>query len=92
VLGQVLQGVLWVFLILLIFRMVMSFVLQYARSWRPHGLMVVCLETTYTVTDPPLKFFRRFLPPLRFGGMALDLAFTVLFFVVLVLIRVVAVL
>ena len=29
----------------------------------------------YTITDPPIKFFRRFIPPLRVGAIAIDFAF-----------------
>jgi YggT family protein len=32
----------------------------------------------FTITDPPLRFVRRFVPPLRLGGISLDLAFLVL--------------
>ena len=42
-------------------------------------------ESVYTFTDPPIKFFRRFIPPLRLGGVALDLSFIVLFFAVQIL-------
>ncbi|MGW3407069.1 YggT family protein, partial [Streptomyces zhihengii] len=52
-------------------------------------LMVVVLEATYTVTDPPLKLLRRFIPPLRLGGVALDLSFFVLMIIVYILISVV---
>jgi len=51
--------------------------------------MIVALEATYTVTDPPLKFLRRFIPPLRLGGVALDLSFLVLFIIVNILLTVV---
>ena len=52
--------------------------------------MVVVLEATYTVTDPPLKLLRRYIPPLRLGGVALDLSFFVLMIIVYILIRVVS--
>jgi hypothetical protein len=32
----------------------------------------------YSITDPPMKFVQRFVPPLRLGGVALDLSFIVL--------------
>lgn len=79
-----------VFLGVLIFRLVMDYVFMFARSWQPGKAMVVVLEATYTVTDPPLKFLRRFIPPLRFGGVALDLSFFVLMIIVYILINVVA--
>lgn len=86
---QVLWIVLMCFLIVLIFRLVMDYVFQFARSWRPGRPMVVILEATYTVTDPPLKLLRRFIPPLRLGGVALDLSFFVLMIIVYILISVV---
>ncbi|OEU97076.1 YggT family protein [Streptomyces oceani] len=87
---QVIQIVLYCFLLVLIFRLVMDYVFQFARSWQPGKAMVVVLEATYTVTDPPLKLLRRFIPPLRFGGVALDLSFFVLLIIVYILISVVA--
>jgi YggT family protein len=53
-------------------------------------VVVVVLEATYTVTDPPLKLLRRFIPPLRLGGVALDLSFFVLMIIVYILISVVS--
>ena len=87
---DVIQFVLLSFLVVLIFRLVMDYVFQFARSWQPGKPMVVVLEATYTVTDPPLKLLRRFIPPLRFGGVALDLSFFVLMIIVYILINVVA--
>lgn len=89
VIGQVLQVALWVFLLLLIVRLVMDYVMMFARSYEPRGLVLVLLEVTYTVTDPPLKALRRVIPPLRLGGIALDLSFLVLFIAVQILINVV---
>jgi YggT family protein len=86
--GSALQFVLYVFLVLLIFRIVMEYVFLLARSYRPSGLVAVGLELTYTVTDPPLKALRRVIPPLRLGSVQLDLGFLVLFFAVQILIGV----
>lgn len=86
---EVLYIALYSFLIVLIFRLVMDYVFQFAHSWQPGKAMVVVLEATYTVTDPPLKLLRRFIPPLRLGGVALDLSFFVLMIIVIILLRVV---
>ncbi|GGY84105.1 YggT family protein [Streptomyces olivaceoviridis] len=88
VFAQVIYIALMVFLVVLIFRLVMDYVFQFARSWQPGKAMVVVLEATYTVTDPPLKLLRRFIPPLRLGGVALDLSFFVLMIIVYILIAV----
>ncbi|RMI37361.1 YggT family protein [Streptomyces triticirhizae] len=88
---QVLLIALYCFLGLLLFRLVMDWVQLFARSWSPGSKpMIVALEATYTVTDPPLKTLRRVLPQLRFGGVALDLSFFVLMIIVYILINVVA--
>lgn len=85
---QVIYIALTCFLILLIFRLVMQYVFQFARSWEPGKAMVVVLEATYTVTDPPLKLLQRFIPPLRLGGVALDLSFFVLMIIVYILLNI----
>jgi YggT family protein len=86
---EILVFALYLYLILLIGRMIFETMQAFARSWRPSGVVLVVAEATYTATDPPLKFLRRFIPPLRLGNVAFDLSFTVLFIVVLVLIQVV---
>ena len=43
---------------------------MFNREWRPKGGFLVLAEGIYTVTDPPIKFFRRFIPPLRVGAIA----------------------
>ncbi|ETK36413.1 YggT family protein [Microbispora corallina] len=89
IISEILVFLLFIFLILLIGRMIIDTVQAFARAWRPSGLVLVLAEVIYTVTDPPLKFLRRFIPPLRLGTVAFDLSFTVLFIVVLLLIQVV---
>ncbi|MGH3343382.1 MAG: YggT family protein [Carbonactinosporaceae bacterium] len=88
VVGQILTIVLWCYLLVLVFRLVMDYVFMFARSYEPRGVMVVFLEAAYSLTDPPLKFLRRFIPPLRLGGVALDLSFLVLWIIVYILIGV----
>ncbi|MFZ5852762.1 MAG: YggT family protein [Actinomycetota bacterium] len=87
--GGVLYVALWLFLLLLVGRLVMDYVQMFARSWQPRGAMLVVLEVLYSATDPPLRALRRVMPPLRFGGIAFDLSFLVLWLIVLVLIQIV---
>jgi YggT family protein len=44
--------------------------------------MLVVANVVYGLTDPPLRFVRRFVPPLRLGQVQLDLGFLILFFAV----------
>ena len=81
--------VLLAFFLLLLARLVFDYVMMFARSWRPSGVVAVGLEVVYSVTDPPLKALRRVIPPLRLGSFSIDLGFMVLLFVVYVLMNVV---
>ena len=85
---EVLTYVLYLYLVILIGRMIFSWVQAFARDWRPTGFVLVLAEVIFTLTDPPLKFLRRFIPTLRIGMVALDLSFMVLFIVVLILLEV----
>ena len=89
VVSQVIYVVLWLFFIALLARLVFDWVFLFARSWEPKGPVLVVLEAVYTVTDPPLNLIRRFVPPLRLGSIALDLAFIILIIVVQILLSVV---
>jgi YggT family protein len=87
-LREVLTYVLTIYLVILVGRMIFGWVQVFARDWRPTGILLVLAEAIFTVTDPPLKFLRRFIPPLRLGMVAMDLSFMVLFIVVLILLEV----
>jgi YggT family protein len=53
-------------------RFVLDLVRALRHSWRPRGAGLVAAESVYTVTDPPIKLFRRLLPPVSFGPIGLD--------------------
>jgi YggT family protein len=89
ILKIVLTYLLTIYLVLLIGRMIFSWIQVFARSWRPTGIVLVIAEAIFTATDPPLKFLRRYIPTFRLGTVALDLSFMVLFIVVLILLDVV---
>lgn len=77
-LGGIIRLVLLSVLVLLLVRFVVDWVQVFARSWTPKGPLLVVLEVVYSITDPPLRALRKVIPPLRFGGIALDLSFMVL--------------
>ncbi|HTP17405.1 MAG TPA: YggT family protein [Streptosporangiaceae bacterium] len=77
------------YLLLLIGRLIISWIQAYSRSWHPSGIVLVIAEACYTATDPPLRLLRRYIPSIRLGSVALDLSFMLLFLVVLVLLQVV---
>ncbi|GAA4286813.1 YggT family protein [Georgenia daeguensis] len=67
------------YMLVLIVRLVLDWIQVFARSWRPSGIVLVLANLVYGLTDPPLRFLRRFIPPLRLGQVQLDLGFLVLF-------------
>jgi YggT family protein len=85
ILLQLLGFVVFLFFLALIIRLVFDWVRVFSRDWRPSGVVLVAAEAVYSVTDPPLRALRRLLPPLRLGGVQLDLAFMVLFLIVIIL-------
>ena len=74
-----------IFLALMLVRLVVDWVQVFARSWTPRGPVLLVLEVVYTVTDPPIRFIRRFVPPLRIGSVALDTSFLIVLVVVYLL-------
>lgn len=68
------------FLIALFARLILDYVRMFRPSWRPRGIILPIGEIIYMITDKPLGFVRRFIPPLRMGPVALDLSFIALFF------------
>jgi YggT family protein len=75
---------------LLLIRIVFDVVQSLARTWRPRGAFLVVATTVYSVTDPPLRLLRSKIPPVNLGGIGIDVAFLVLFIVVVLLKSIVA--
>jgi len=86
--GQVIEGLLWFFIALLWIRFVVDWVQVFARSWTPHGPLLVGLEVVYSTPDPPIRALRRVIPPLRLGSIALDLSFLIVMISAYVLLRI----
>ena len=78
--GSLLATILQVFLFALLGRLIFDYVQMFSRTWRPKGPILYLVEAIYTVTDKPMKFVGRFVPPLRLGTVSLDMSFIVLFF------------
>jgi len=90
VVGSIINWVLWIFLLVLFARMILSWVPVLVRDWEPRGPMLIFAEIIYSITDPPLRVLRKVLRPVRVGNMMLDLAFIGLVIVIYILRRVTA--
>jgi YggT family protein len=89
--GYIIEVVLQIFILLLFVRLIVDWIQIFARSWSPRGPVLVVLEGVYTATDPPVKALRRLIPPLRLGGMAIDLSFVALLVICWILLKINAV-
>ena len=78
--GSLLANILQLFLFALIGRLIFDYVQMFSKTWRPRGLVLYLVEAIYTITDKPMQFVGRFVPPLRLGAISLDMSFIVLFF------------
>jgi YggT family protein len=86
--GQIIELVLGTFIVLLFVRLIVDWIQIFARSWQPRGPVLVILEGVYTITDPPVKALRKVIPPLRLGGVAIDLSFVALLLICYILLQV----
>ena len=73
--AAILNLALLLYVFVLLARLILDWIPFFNREWRPHGAGLVAAEIVYTVTDPPIKMFRRFIPPLRIGAIAIDFGF-----------------
>jgi YggT family protein len=73
--GVFIDWILFAFIVLLFVRLVVDWIQIFARSWTPRGPVLVALEGVYSITDPPIVALRKIIPPLRLGGVAIDLSF-----------------
>jgi len=88
--ASIVVDVLWLYLLVLIARLVFDIAQMLARDWQPKGFLLIVAEIIYTLTDPPLRALRKVIPPLRLGQIQFDLAFLVLFIGLQVIIAIVA--
>lgn len=88
--GDILSFLLFAYFVVLLARLVFEWIQVFSRDWKPQGVVLVIAEGVYTLTDPPLRALRKVIPPLRIGGISLDLAFLVLILTVSILRGVVA--
>lgn len=77
--------ILQVYMLVLLVRVLLSWVPLLNQGWTPRGVVLVVVESVYFVTDPPLKLLRSFIKPVRMGMVSLDLAVLVLFLVIYLL-------
>jgi YggT family protein len=70
--------VIQVFFFSLIGRLLLDLLISIRPGFRPMGIFLPLAEIVMTLTDPPLRFIRRFIKPLQIGSISLDFGWTLL--------------
>lgn len=77
-LALIIYWALQVFFFVLVGRFILDLILTSNPTFRPRGAVLIIAEVIMTITDVPLNFVRKYVKPIRFGVISLDLAWTVL--------------
>jgi YggT family protein len=77
--------VLYLYLLIILARVIVEMTRQFARSWRPAGVAAIGIEIVYVATDPPVLALRRMVKPVRIGSINLDLSILILLLAILAL-------
>ena len=72
-------------LTVLFIRMILDWVAVLVPTWRPRGVVSSLINAVYQLTDPPLRWLRRYIRPIPMGPIAFDVAFIVLYFILIVI-------
>lgn len=88
--GIILILILRIYSWILIARIIIEMIQSFSRQFNPPRWFMVLAEPLFMVTDPPVRALRRLIPPLRMGGVTLDVSIIVLFLLLSVLMMVVS--
>ena len=69
----------------LFIRMLLDWAAILFPRWYPRGVVAQLINAVYMATEPPLRWLRRYIPPIRMGAIGLDVSFMVLYFLLIVL-------
>ncbi|MEY8566714.1 YggT family protein [Corynebacterium sp.] len=75
-----------VYWFILLARVIIEMIRSFSRQWRPSRRFALFAEPVFVLTDVVVRPLRRVIPPLRLGGVALDVSVLVLFFGISILI------
>ncbi|WP_394281085.1 YggT family protein [Corynebacterium sp.] len=84
-LGAILYALVRLYTLIVIVRLIIEMIQSFSRQFDPPRWFMVVAEFFFVVTDPPIKALRRIIPPIRMGGVALDVSVIVLFLVLMIL-------
>ncbi|MFC3797250.1 YggT family protein [Corynebacterium tuscaniense] len=83
--GAILYALIGLYTFMVIVRLIIEMIQSFSKHFSPPRWFMVVAEFFFVTTDPPLRFLRRFIPPLPLGGVALDVSVIVLFIALMLL-------
>jgi len=75
-LALVVYWALQIYFYALLGRLILDLLMSVNPSFRPKGILLPVAEIVFTLTDPPLRFVRQFIKPVRMGSISLDFGWT----------------
>lgn len=69
-------------------RVIIDLIANLRRDWKPKGFVLALSFFLFKLTDPPVKFLRKFVKPVRIGQVSLDLSVLILFIALIILMNV----
>lgn len=80
IIGRLAYAAAGLYLLVLLIRMVLDWLRFLVPGFAPRGVLVILANLVYAATDPPIRWLRGRIPPLRLGGgVSLDIGFMLLF-------------
>lgn len=67
------------YITVLFVRMILDWVSVLAPRWYPKGIVASLINVVYQLTEPPLRWLRRYIRPIPMGPIAMDVSFIVLY-------------
>lgn len=67
------------YITVLFVRMILDWVSVLAPRWYPKGVVASLINVVYQLTEPPLRWLRRYIRPIPMGSIAMDVSFIVLY-------------
>lgn len=67
------------YITVLFVRMILDWVSVLAPRWYPKGVVASLINVVYQLTEPPLRWLRRYIRPIPMGPIAMDISFIVLY-------------
>ena len=81
IIGSVVHFLVNAYILVLFVRMILDWVLALSPTWRPSGMF----DAIYQLTEPPLRWLRQYIRPVPLGPIYFDVAYLVLYFVLVVI-------